>query len=255
MSEHLERALAEAYSLGALDPPEKKLFEAHLGSCRICRESVGGAAVVVNSLALSAPKEPPPKGSGDRLMALYRQERAADPPPPSRGTGGLGNTLAGVFALIGLGVAGWGYHERDRAEGLKNDIESLKNEKKALESQVDKCQNEKDVLGAPDITFFKDFEKKNGYSGNTPTIAYSPTKGVAVLGESMPSPAEGKVYKLWLVSLAGGKITGVTGMGVFKTGTFIDKSPGKPADTIRFAISEESNPDVEKPTRPILMPA
>src|SRR5581483_3639648 len=53
--EHEERALAEAYALGALDATEKKLFEAHLASCRACRDAVGTAALAANAVALSAP--------------------------------------------------------------------------------------------------------------------------------------------------------------------------------------------------------
>jgi hypothetical protein len=243
MSEHVERALAEAYSLGALDPPEKKLFEAHLGSCRICRESVGGAAVVVNALALTAPKEAPPKGSGDRLMALYREQRAAEPPPPSRGSGGLGNTLAAVFALVGLGVAGWGYHEHDKVADLEKKVG-------ALEKQVEKCQSEKEVLDAQDLTF-KSFKGNDGYAGKLPMLAYSPTKGVAILAKSMPAPAEGKVYKLWY--LADGKAP--VPMGSFQPGVFMDRTPGRAADKINFAISEESDPNTTTPTRIILLPA
>lgn len=230
MSEHAERALAEAFALGALDPPEKKLFEAHLVGCSICREAVRRAGVAVQAIALTAPAEKPPKGSGDRLMALYRQERPTWSPPPSRGSGS-GPLLAVIFALAALGGSGWGFFEHERA---------VKAEKALAE-----CHKDKVVLEAPDAQTLS--MKAVGDFKGTAVAIYSPSKGVAILGKGLPEPPAGKCYKLW--SVAGGD---VKPMGAFQPGIFLDRSPG--GVETKFAISEESDPNVEKATKVVLLP-
>jgi hypothetical protein len=245
VSDHDERALAEAFALGALDAPERKLFEAHLGSCRICREAVGGAAVAAQAIAFTAPREAPPSGSGDRLVALYRQQRAAEG-PSGRG-GGLGGTLAVVFALGALGVSGWGYHEHERVAGLDKKVDELQQKTTELQKRVESCHTEKDILQASDLTWHRKFVPTGGWTGTTEVmVAHSPTKGVVIVAPNLPAPPEGKCYKLW--SVAGS----VEPMRAFQPGVVIDKSPGG-AD-IKFAISEEDDPNAPKATRVILLP-
>jgi len=230
VSEHEEQALAEAYALGALDPPERKLFEAHLGACRICRDAVGSAAVAANAVALTAPREAPPTGSGDRLMALYRQQRGAAvaPAPGSK----LAGTAAVLFLLVAMGTGGACYHFFERAE--------------ELQAQVDDCQR-KSILEAPDVQQLS-LKPNGGFKSGETVVLYSPTKGVVVLAKALPEPAAGKVYKLWF--LAGAK---PMPMGTFRPGLSIQSSPGG-VDT-KFAISEESDPNATEPTAVVLLPA
>ncbi len=236
MSDHVERALAEAYSLGALDEPEKKLFEAHLITCKICREAVRGAAVAVQAISLTGPRENPPNGSGDRLLALFNKEKGSSGGPSAgpRGAGPWG-TLALLFALVALGVAGWGYYEHERAE--------------KLESRLDECHKLHDILDAPDaqqLTLVPNADEK--FVAPKTKIIYSPSRGLAIIGDNLPDPATGKCYKLW--SIAGGD---VKPMGYFyKPGVFIDRSPGG-AGT-KFALSEESDPNVPHGTRVVMVP-
>lgn len=248
MSDHEERALAEAYSLGALDPPERKLFEAHLGSCRICRDAVGGAAVAVQAIALTAPREAPPKGSGDRLVALYRQQRAAEGPQGGGRGSSMGPTLAVVFALAALGVTGWGWHEHDKTAELQKKVGELEAKTGELEKQVERCHSEREILEDPNAITYNQFKPAGDWTGTTKIkVVHAPGKGVVVYADNLPKPPEGKCYKLW--SVAGT----VEPMKAFQPGVFIDKSPGD--GTIKFAISEEDDPNVLKAKRVILLPS
>jgi hypothetical protein len=234
MSEHDERALAEAYALRALDAPERKLFEAHLADCKICREAVASAGAAAGAIALTAPPETPPAGSGDRLRALY-QKGLASPPPASRGGNG---TLALAFVLVALGISGWGYFEHERAE---------KAEERGAElaKLLADCENDRAILDAPDARTLS-LVPQNGFNGSA-TIVYSPSKGVAVIAKSLPEPPAGKVYKLWYIAGAP-----PSPLGAFKPGIFFDRSPGG-AET-KFAVSLEDAPgNVTKPDLVVLM--
>jgi hypothetical protein len=237
----VEQALAEAYSLGALDEPEKKLFEAHLVTCKVCRDAVRGAAVVVQAIALTGPQENPPKGSGDRLLALFNKEKGgfAGPPPSGQQGAGLWGTLALFFTLVALGTAGWGYYEHERAEKAQA----------ALQKCHEECEGLRKILDAPDAQQLTLVPNKDaGFDAPKTKIIYSPSRGLAIIGDNLPDPATGKCYKLW--SIAGGD---VKPMGYFyKPGVFIDRSPGG-AGT-KFALSEEIDPNVEKGTRVVMLP-
>lgn len=292
MSDHVERGLAEAYALGALDAAERKLFEAHLGSCRICRESVGGAAVTVNAIGLTAPKEKPPKGSGDRLVALYRDQQgggAAGDAPPARGGnggGGLGNTLAAAFAVAALGVGGWGLSERSKAaDSEKKAVEAAKqaadSEKKASDFEKKAADLEKkaadhdarmnDLLkrssdledkltrchSEKEILAAKDVKYHTKFAPQAGfvgdvQIAHSPTRGVVVLAANLPKPPEGKVYKLWSVKKTASGALDVRPLGAFQPGVVVDKSPG--GAEYLFAISLETDPNVLEATKVVLLP-
>jgi anti-sigma-K factor RskA len=72
-----------AYLLGALDDGERRDFEAHLATCRECREEVARLRVATDALPASPRQLAPPPELKDRIMAIVNAEaellRAAGP--------------------------------------------------------------------------------------------------------------------------------------------------------------------------------
>ena len=86
MSSHDEQALAAAYVLGALEAEERRVFEAHVASCAVCREEVRSLQPVADALAQTAPQRTPrPELRSRTLAAITGSARApAAPRPGSR---------------------------------------------------------------------------------------------------------------------------------------------------------------------------
>ena len=65
------RDLAAAYSLGALEPAEARMFEEHLtGGCQICGAELEGFSATVSALGLSAAEQEPPHETRSALLSM-----------------------------------------------------------------------------------------------------------------------------------------------------------------------------------------
>ena len=69
--------LAAGFALDALDPEDRRAFEAHLESCPECAELLAGFLAAASTLATGVPQQQPPAGLRDRVMQAVRAERAA----------------------------------------------------------------------------------------------------------------------------------------------------------------------------------
>ncbi|HXM90527.1 MAG TPA: hypothetical protein VN974_03210, partial [Candidatus Dormibacteraeota bacterium] len=73
----------EAYALGALDPPERAAFEAHLATgCAECAKAVAEARWLVSQLAYLAPEAATSDLLKGRLMQTVRSEAKSKSSPP-----------------------------------------------------------------------------------------------------------------------------------------------------------------------------
>jgi anti-sigma-K factor RskA len=261
-SEHEELLKAEAYALGALDADERGAFESHLGRCVACRRAVDAAAAAATGIALTAESVPVPPGSGDRLVARFRSDvQGALPRQDNGGGAGLAILMAAV-AVAGLAFGGWSKSEADR-QRARADL--LAGQVAALQEKVDDCHKERSaqkldverlaqlnrILDAPDLQTYK--LKKTGPVGRGEVeIAYSPTRGVAVIGESVPEFKD-QVYKLW--ALEGGAPVPMGHIDLSGSGPIHVEGPRQVA-SVKFALSLEprSNPNVTKPTQLAYLP-
>jgi anti-sigma-K factor RskA len=178
--------LAAAYALDALDPEERRRFEAHYPDCETCRSEVEDYRRTAARLGALAPA-PLPEDMRARVLdevARTRQlppavaPRTADPtavrPGPPRWVRPV-LAVAAVVAALALagGLVVW------RADdGGRGGTELAQ------------------VLGAPDATTVE----LDGAEG-TLRVVYSEDMGRAmVVGSHLPDPGEGRAYQLWSIS-------------------------------------------------------
>lgn len=102
------------YVLGALEPQECELFEAHLKTCAICREELAALKLVVDALPAVAPQRSAPAELKSQIMSTVSSEaswkRSSEPrstPQRSwraafapRAIGALGVVAAAIAALV-----------------------------------------------------------------------------------------------------------------------------------------------------------
>jgi anti-sigma-K factor RskA len=129
---------AASYALDALDPEERRQFEAHLAACDECQSEVAAYREVAASLAHAVPATPVPSSRAlrDRILREARQVRpislasrpvapvvVAEPPAmPRRATLPWLVAAAAVIAAVGMGVV---YRaERQRSAQLVQQLET-----------------------------------------------------------------------------------------------------------------------------------
>jgi anti-sigma-K factor RskA len=184
-------ALSGAYAVDALSAEERAEFEEHLATCAACRDEVDSlratAALLGGTLASDSSATQPSASVRDAVLAGIGQIRPlpplADPvevpdnvvPLRRRWLTGL-VAAAAVVATLGVGATVW--HPWDET------------------SQVSLADS---VLSAGDA-----IRSTSTIGGAEVTLVRSPSLGQAVLvADSLPVPAEGKVYQLWLQNPAG----------------------------------------------------
>jgi len=105
MTDHTRlRELAAGYVLGAIDPEDRREFEAHLEECEECRKEVGSLAPIPGLLSRApAETDPMPAGVADRAVASARSQWAGL--ARSRRTWRLGALAAAGVAIVFAAVA------------------------------------------------------------------------------------------------------------------------------------------------------
>ncbi|REE95049.1 anti-sigma factor [Thermomonospora umbrina] len=185
---HDLHTLTGAYALGALEPAERRRFEAHLRGCDNCRSEVEGLAETVARLG-SAAAEPPPERLRERVMDGVERTRQVPPrltrpmPVPGRPATWLATAAAAACLALAL-LAGVAVQratdERDRAHALNTEITA--------------------VLAAPDART----ATARTSTGGSLTIIASPTLDKAVIAVSaLPDLPSTRTYQLWHLTSAG----------------------------------------------------
>ncbi|HPU38242.1 MAG TPA: anti-sigma factor [Microthrixaceae bacterium] len=203
-------ALAAAYALDALDPDERRQFEAHFPECPTCRSEVADYRRTAGRLGALVPS-PLPADLKDRVMTEVRQTRQMPPPVTHRGHSRWSRPLLAVAAaVVVLALAGglllW------RGSDARNGS-----------TRPDELAQ---VLSEPDASTIQ-LADLDGGSG-TLRVVYSHDTGKAVIvGSALPDPGDGRTYQLWSVS----------GQTVRSAGVFDPTATGSVNQTV--ALPEE----------------
>ncbi|MFJ5546854.1 anti-sigma factor [Streptomyces sp. NPDC093225] len=244
MNHHTSDAhtLAAAYALGALDPAERKDFEAHLEACEACRQEAAEFGATAARLGAAA-SQPPPAAVKPQVMAAIDGVRQLPPRVPStasaRAVGGmlrrgaLPLALAASVAAAALGgVALW----------QAQNGEDLRRQARQAQQQLDEVSS---VLAAPDARTVHG----RAANGALTTVVASDRRNKAVFtAGNLPAPGVGKTYQLWLAQ-----------EGTMRPAGFIDHDgtvvlSGNPADAGAVGLTLEPAGGSPRPTTvPLLL--
>lgn len=177
--------LAAAYALDALDDRERSAFEAHYGSCEVCRTDVlefhRTLTQVADSLAA-----PPPLSLKDKVMAEVASARQLSPLvapvvalDERRRTRSLLSMAAAAAAVVMIVVSVVVFRGGDENDTFASDLARVMEQ---TDSQVLYLDNQSGGQGS-----FK--------------VVWSNALGEAVLiGEDLPTTPDDKAYELWLIT-------------------------------------------------------
>ena len=97
--------LTAAYALDALDPEERREYEAHLARCDRCRDELASLSEASTSLAYAVDPAAPPPQLRERILAAARAERPnVVPLRPRWALPAAATAVVAVAAAIALAV-------------------------------------------------------------------------------------------------------------------------------------------------------
>ncbi|MFJ5637802.1 anti-sigma factor [Streptomyces goshikiensis] len=185
--------LAAAYALGALDPGERKDFDAHLRECEACRQEAAEFEATAARLAAAVAQVPPAATKAEVMAAI---DGVRQLPPRVRATAAapapLGRTLrrralplalaASVAAAVLGGVAVWQAHNG----------QDLGQQARQAQLQLDEISA---VLAAPDA---RTVHGRTAGGALTTVVASGRQNKAVFTAAGLPAPAPGMTYQLWL---------------------------------------------------------
>lgn len=173
--------LTAAYALDALDPEDRRTYEAHLGDCPRCREELGAMWRTSEALAVGAFGPEPSPDLRDRILAAARAEpHVVVPLEPRRSrTAPVLGALAAAAAAVALAVGLWGSQ-------VSGDLDEARS---ALERERATAA----VLADPGARTVALQE------GEGRLVLAPDGRAVLLVDELDPAP-EGKTYEVWVVS-------------------------------------------------------
>ena len=172
--------LTAAYALDALDPDERREYEAHLAECEECQEELASFAGVTEALAVAASGPAPRPELRERILSAARAEPQTVVPFESRRRRTL-PVVAAVAAVAAIAALAIGLY----ASQLRGDLDDARI---ALEQQRQAAA----VIADPDA---RTIALSNGQGR---LVVDESGRAALVLRDMGPAPA-GKTYEVWVV--------------------------------------------------------
>ena len=167
--------LTAAYALDALDPDERREYEAHLARCDRCRDELASLSETATSLAYAVDASTPPPQLRDRILASARAERPnVVPLRPRWAIPAAAAAAVAIAAVIVLAV--W-------ASSLSSKLDK----ERALASDQERVAA---ILAAPDAHPY------GVPSGGL--LAVTPNGEAALVLRRLPPARKGMTYEAWV---------------------------------------------------------
>ncbi|HET6623728.1 MAG TPA: anti-sigma factor [Gaiellaceae bacterium] len=227
--------LTAGYALDALEPEERRAYEAHLEGCEQCREELAAFWQTTEALAVAASGPAPSGELRERILSQARQEPQVVVPLASRRrrTVPVLAAAAGVAAVVALALGLW-------AAGLSSDLDDTR---AALERERAAAA----VLADPGA---RSVALQPGAATDGRLVVDPDGNAVLVVNDLGPAPA-GQIYQLWIVPHGGeaasaGLSQGADGVDVIPVEGTVDEGEV-------VAVTVENAGGVDAPTTdPIL---
>ena len=261
-SPHDELALlAPAYALGALDPDERRTFEAHLGTCPACAAEVRSLARVNAGLARTPMQVSPRPELRDRVLSAVGASAAAHrghavlaarTAPAMRPSPAAATWLpAAAVLVLAAGLAVYAWDQRNRMSALTARLEEAAASARQSEQALAEArrtaaatQAAVAVISAPDVVRI-DLAGQAAAPQASGRALWSRQRGMVFSGTNLPPLPAGRVYQVWVITddpapISAGLLD-AGGAGVFSTppdiappkavAVTIESAPGAPAPT------------------------
>ena len=173
--------LTAGYALDALDPEERRLYEAHLAECARCREELTSFWQGTEALAVAASgPTPSPELRGRILASVQAEPQAVVPLEPLRRRRAIPvlGAAAAIAAVVALAVGLW-------ASRLSGDLDDAR---AALERE----RAASAVLADPAA------RQVSLEAGDGRLVVGEDGRAVLVLDGLEPAPS-GKTYEMWII--------------------------------------------------------
>jgi anti-sigma factor RsiW len=187
--------LTAGYALDALDPDERRAYEAHLAGCQHCQEELTSFWTTTEALAVAASGPEPSADLRTRILADVR----AEPPqvvvpfePRRRRAAPVLGAAAAVAAVVAIGVGLW-------ASSLSGELDDAR---AALERE----------RAAAAILVHPDARSVALQAGQGKLVVDPEGQAVLVLDGLDPAPA-GMTYEMWIAP--GGDVGRANRAGLF----------------------------------------
>ena len=204
------RELTGGYALGILSEPERKEFEAHVSSCSTCAEEVRSLIEVTNGLAYAVPQLDPPVALRARVLKAVEQSeplRAIAVKP--KASVGLPVWLAVAASLAAVALGLYSLTLRQRIEGLEARLRDANARVADAEQQIavfrtriDGSEQMAAIMAAEDVRRI-DLAGQAPARGAAGRAYWSPSRGLVFTSASLPPPAAGRQYQLWVIPPGG----------------------------------------------------
>jgi len=222
--------LTAGYALDALDPDERRAYEAHLAGCQHCQEELTSFWETTEALAVAASGPEPSADLRERILADVRAE------PPQvvvpferrrRRAAPVLGTAAAVAAVVAIGVGLW-------ASSLSGELDDAR---ATLERE----------RAAAAILVHPDARSVALQAGQGKLVVDPEGQAVLVLDGLDPAPA-GKTYEMWIVP--GGDVGRASRAGLFpgRDGAEIEGLDGVVRTGDVVAVTVEAVGGVDAPT-------
>ena len=257
---HDEQSLAAAYVLGALEPAERRAFEAHAATCPICREEVRSLQRVADALARTVPERTPSPMVRARVLAAIKgnaiKDNTApvlrDVPAPRNAVRSWMPLAAMLVVAAGLAAYAWQLQGRLAfLEARLSDAESraVAAQRATLEARnaADSAQSAMSVLAAPDLTRI-DLAGQAVAPNASARALWSRDRGMVFTTANLPPAPAGRVYQVWVVTAQAPVSAGLLALDPNGRATVVFNTPRDIAAPVAVAVTLEPEGGVPAPT-------
>ena len=248
-------AMLEDYALGQLSQDERRDVETHVRECDVCTADLRELAIVMEGLAQSTDQVTPSPALKQRVLsalATLPQEprrRPADatvvtmPVQGVRIRRGVHPAWLAAAAVVILGLSVVIYSLDASRRLVVDDLQEAQGTAAELQQRLDQNAQQADlavsILTAGDMRPIAMTGKENA-TASTARAYWSPTRGLLIVADQLPTPPPGRVYQVWIIGGGMPVSAGLLGEQSGGRGMLIAPPPrGVVPGTVTVAVTDE----------------